>query len=172
MSAVMPFFQWCDGAWVANAIRNSRVAFPIIENIHLFALTVLLGSVVVLSLRQFNLALTGQSVAEVAAHLKPWNRLGLVVILVSGILLFLSEAMKCYSTTSFRVKMIFLFFALIFQFTIYNRLVVREQTYRVPPRESGGRHCFVFMVWSRTSRPCHRLPGIVFEHPDCDCRHR
>jgi hypothetical protein len=98
-------------------------------------LTALLGSVVVLSLRQFNLALTGQSVAEVAAHLKPWNRWGLVVILVSGILLFLSEARKCYSTTSFRVKMIFLFFALIFQFTIYSRLVVREQTYKVRPRK-------------------------------------
>lgn len=47
-------------------------------------------------------------------------------MLTSGILLFLSEAMKCYGNTSFRVKMLFLFAALLFQFTIYNRTVVSE----------------------------------------------
>lgn len=38
--------------------------------------------------------------------------------------------MKCYGNTSFRVKMIFLFFALAFQFTVYNRLVASQQKYR------------------------------------------
>jgi len=47
-------------------------------------------------------------------------------MLTSGILLFLSEAMKCYGNTSFRVKMLFLFAALLFQFTIYNRTVKNE----------------------------------------------
>lgn len=129
MSALIPFFQWCDNSMIASAIRNSRVAFPIIENFHLFALTVLLGTLVVLCLRQFGLVLKNQPIAEVATHLKPWNRWGMAVMLISGVLLFLSEAMKCYSNTSFRVKMIFLFFALLFQFTVYNRLVAREQDY-------------------------------------------
>ncbi len=52
MSALVPFFQWCDNTIISQAIRNSRVAFPVIENFHLFALTVLLGSLVVLVLRQ------------------------------------------------------------------------------------------------------------------------
>jgi len=41
---VVPFFQWCDDSMIGAAIRNSRVAFPIIENFQLFALTVLLGT--------------------------------------------------------------------------------------------------------------------------------
>ena len=126
MQAIIPFFQWCDNTAVSQAIRNSRMAFPIIENFHLFALTVLLGTIVVLCLRQFGLILKTQTISEVAAALRPWNRWGLAVMLTSGILLFLSEAMKCYGTTSFRVKMIFLFFALLFQFTIYNRIVKNE----------------------------------------------
>jgi hypothetical protein len=126
MQAIMPFFQWCDDTALAQAIRNSRIAFPVIENFHLFALTVLLGSIVVLCLRQFGLILKAQPVSEVAAALRPWNRWGLAVMLTSGILLFLSEAMKCYGNTSFRVKMIFLFAALLFQFTIYNRMVKNE----------------------------------------------
>ncbi|HTW64759.1 MAG TPA: DUF6644 family protein [Bryobacteraceae bacterium] len=126
MFTLAPFFQWCDGTAVGQAVRNSRVAFPIIENFHLFALTVLLGSLVVLCLRQFGLVYRTQPVSEVARALRPWNLWSLAVMLVSGILLFLSEAMKCYGTTSFRVKMIFLFFALLYQFTIYNRLVKKQ----------------------------------------------
>jgi Family of unknown function (DUF6644) len=126
MSAIVPFFQWCDDSFIAQAIRNSRIAFPIIENFHLFALTVLLGSLVVLVLRQFGLVYKAQPISEVAAALRPWNRWSLAIMLTSGSLLFLSEAMKCYGNTSFRVKMLFLFFALLFQFTIYNRLVASE----------------------------------------------
>jgi hypothetical protein len=120
---------------VSQAIRNSRVAFPIIENFHLFALTVLLGSLVVLTLRQFGLVYKTQAISEVANALRPWNRWSLVVMLVSGILLFLSEAMKCYGNTSFRVKMVFLFPALLFQFTIYNRIVAAED--KIAP--TGGK---------------------------------
>ena len=126
MAFIVPFFQWCDGTFISQAIRNSRVAFPIIENFHLFALTVLLGSLVVLALRQFGLVYKTQTISEVASALRPWNRWALVVMILSGILLFLSEAMKCFSNTSFRVKMVFLFAALLFQFTIYNRVAASE----------------------------------------------
>src|SRR5580704_19755272 len=126
MSAIVPFFQWCDNSLISQAIRNSRVAFPVIENFHLFALTVLLGSLVVLVLRQFGLLYKTQSISEVASALRPWNRWSLAVMLASGILLFLSEAVKCYGNTSFRVKMLFLFAALLFQFTIYNRTVASD----------------------------------------------
>jgi hypothetical protein len=117
---------------ISRAIRDSRVAFPIIENFHLFALTVLLGSLVVLVLRQFGLLYKTQSISEVANALRPWNRWSLAVMLTSGILLFLSEAMKCYGNTSFRVKMLFLFAALLFQFTIYNRTVASEDNVAPP----------------------------------------
>jgi hypothetical protein len=126
MEAIVPFFQWCDDTPISQAIRNSRFAFPIIENFHLFALTVLLGSLVVLVLRQFGLLYKTQPISEVASALRPWNRWSLAVMLTSGLLLFLSEAMKCYGNTSFRIKMLFLFFALLFQFTFYNRVVESE----------------------------------------------
>ncbi len=111
---------------VAQAIRNSRFAFPIIENFHLFALTILLGTLVVLALRQFGAIYKAQPISEVARALRPWSFWSLIVMLVSGILLFLSEAMKCFTNTSFRVKMVFLFAALVFQFAIYNRTVDHE----------------------------------------------
>lgn len=126
MPSIVPFFQWCDDTAISQAIRNSRAAFPIIENFHLFALTVLLGSLVVLVLRQFGLIYKTQPISEVASALRPWNRWSLAVMLTSGVLLFLSEAMKCYGNMSFRIKMLFLFAALIFQFTVFNRTEKNE----------------------------------------------
>ena len=44
------------------------------------------------------------------------------MILGSGVLLFLSEAMKCYASKPFQVKMTFLFAALIFHFTVHRKV--------------------------------------------------
>ena len=161
MSAIIPFFQWCDDTMISQAIRNSRVAFPIIENFHLFALTVLLGSLVVLVLRQFGLVYKAQPISEVASALRPWNRWSMAVMLTSGILLFLSEAMKCYGNTSFRIKMLFLFFALLFQFTIYNRIVRSEGKVRSCRRQDRRCRCAVLVVRRWIGRPRHRLSRLV-----------
>jgi hypothetical protein len=126
MQTIMPFFQWCDSSWLGAAMRSSRAAFPIVENFHLFALTVLLGTLIVLCLREFGVLYKTVPLQDLAAQLRPWNLWSLAVMLCSGILLFLSEAMKCYGNTSFRVKMLFLFAALIFQFAVFNRIVKKQ----------------------------------------------
>jgi uncharacterized membrane protein len=51
----------------------------------------------------------------------------MAMMLVTGILLFFSEALKCYGNTSFRIKMIFLAAAVIFQFTVYSRVIKRGE---------------------------------------------
>jgi hypothetical protein len=88
----MPFFQWCESSLVAQAIRNSQVAFPLIENFHLFGLTLLLGSLVVLALRQFGVIYQAQPISEVAAALRPLTRWALALMVLSGILLFISDS--------------------------------------------------------------------------------
>jgi hypothetical protein len=41
-------------------------------------------------------------------QLEPWAIAGFVVMFVSGLLLFISEPVKCYSTISFRIKAVML----------------------------------------------------------------
>jgi hypothetical protein len=67
----------------------------------------------------------------VAKDLGPWASWSLVVILVSGVMLFLSEAMKCYASKPFQVKMLFLFAALIYHFTIHRRVSRSDRDPRV-----------------------------------------
>jgi hypothetical protein len=126
MHALLPFFKWCDNTWVGETIRGSRLYFPIIETFHLLALTILFGAVLVLTARMCGLMMTSQPTSQVARDLGPWASWSLVVILVSGVMLFLSEAMKCYASKPFQVKMTFLFAALIFHFTV-QRSVSRSE---------------------------------------------
>jgi len=120
VTPLLPFFEWCDNTRVAVVIRDSRVLFPIIETFHLFALTILLGTTIVVSLRLIGVTLRRQPIAELTEDLAPWSNGSIVVMLVSGVLLFLSEALKCYGSSAFRVKMIVLLVALVFHITVFR----------------------------------------------------
>ena len=121
MRLLFPFFKWCDGIWVGEVIRGSKYLFPIIEAIHLLGLTVLLGVMVIVSMRLFGLILRHESTRELATDLRPYTWTSIIVMLVTGFLLFSSEALKCYDSSPFRFKMACLILALIFQVTIYHR---------------------------------------------------
>lgn len=127
MTTLLPFFKWCDNTWIAQAIRDSRWWFPIIEAVHLLALTVLLGAIVVVSFRLFGLTLRYQTVPQVTRTFFRWTWSSIAIMLFTGILLFLSEALKCYGSPSFRVKMIFLFTAIVFQATIFRAATQSEK---------------------------------------------
>src|SRR5439155_11129788 len=101
----LPFFRWCDETFIAVAVRKSVIAFPTIETLHLLALTLLFGSIAIQNLRLFGLLLKEQPVSRVEKIFAPWTFGALVVMLSSGLLLFLSEAMKCYGSDPFWIKM-------------------------------------------------------------------
>jgi hypothetical protein len=122
MASLLPFFQWCDSSWLGTTIRNSQFLFPVIEMFHLFALTILLGTTLIISLRLLGVMFQQQTFPELASSLMPWNLWSLAVMLCTGFLLFTSEAVKCYGNYSFRAKMVLLFTALLFRFALYPQL--------------------------------------------------
>ena len=46
--------------------------------------------------------------SEVVSQLEPWAIRGFMVMFASGLLLFLAEPMKCYTTVAFRLKVVML----------------------------------------------------------------
>ena len=127
--ALLPLFRWADHTWIAERIRDSTWAFALLEVFHLFGLTLLLGTLVVVNLRLFGWGLSNHSLVRVASDALPFTRWAMVVTITSGLLLFSSEAMKCYGSVPFLVKMVLLAAALLFTFTFHRSLTKRE----VPP---------------------------------------
>src|SRR5262249_5970709 len=101
----LSFFTWCEQCWIGEAIRGARWLFPVIESFHLLALAVLGGAVLILDLRMLGLVLDRQPVAQLWHDTRRWMMGSLAVMLVSGVLLFFSEATKLYYHDAFWVKM-------------------------------------------------------------------
>jgi len=129
MISLLPFFRWCDDTFIAVAVRKSVIAFPTIETLHLLALTLLFGSIAIQNLRLCGFVMKEYPVSRVTRIFAPWTFWALVVMLTSGVLLFLSEALKCYGSDPFWIKMGFLFVTLAFHYTIYRK-VTRTQDQR------------------------------------------
>jgi hypothetical protein len=124
------FFEWCDQLTISNVIRDSRFLFPIIETIHILALAVLLGMVIVFSMRLLGLGLRQRPVLEVYSAISGLRNWALITMLVTGALLFCSEAKKCYDIPPFWAKMITLCLAIIFEYTAVRSVANRASQNR------------------------------------------
>src|SRR5262245_41341627 len=124
--SLLPFFTWCEKSAIGEAIRNSQWLFPAIESVHLLGLIVIDGAVLVVDMRLFGLGLRQQPVALLARDAQPWLIGGLMVMLTTGILLFLTEAIKCYYSAAFAVKMTSLFLAVLFTFTVHRKVALAD----------------------------------------------
>ena len=121
---LLPAFQWMEATAIAMSINASLYAFAYIEALHLLALAVLGGSCLMVDLRLLGLAMTDQQVTDLYRITRPWFRWSLATILVTGFLLFISlAATKYYYHFYFWVKMYFLAAAIIFTFTVKNRVL-------------------------------------------------
>ena len=129
--SLLPFFEWCEATAVGEAIRNSLWLFPIIESVHLLALALIGGAVLIVDLRLLGLGLR-QPVAQVARAAQPWLIGSLTVMLVTGIPLFLSESIKCYYSPPFWYKMTFLPLAITFALTVRRKVAAADEN-RVGP---------------------------------------
>ena len=103
-------------------IAATQTIFPAIEAVHIVALCIMFGAILMLNLRLLGIAFNDKPVAHLARELAPWVFCSLLIILASGLMLFSSEAMKAYTSVPFQVKMVFLFTAIVFHYTIYKHV--------------------------------------------------
>lgn len=122
MHYLLPIFKFFDKSWIGTSVSDSRWLFPAIEAVHIVALCLLFGAILMLNLRLLGLALNNKPIAQRARDFAPWVLCSLITILATGIMLFASEAMKAYASVPFQVKMLFLFAAMIFHYTVYSRV--------------------------------------------------
>ena len=115
-------FEWCDATAVGAAVRSSLWWFPVIEAVHLLGLSVLGGALLLVDLRLLGVGLRNQTISELADQMRPWLVGAIVVMGSTGLLLFLSEAVKCYYNDAFWLKISTLPIALLFSFTVRARV--------------------------------------------------
>ena len=84
-------------------VKTSTWAYPLLETAHVIGLGLLFGAVFVLDLRLMGVGRV-LPLSPLARHLLPWVWAGFFVNLVSGSLLFISDAAEFFANTAFRIK--------------------------------------------------------------------
>jgi hypothetical protein len=87
------------------------------------ALGMLIGTLVIVDLRLLGFGMRRQSVSQLAGFLGPWTLLGVASMIVTGIPLFMSEAVKLSASSPFFYKMIFLVCAVTLHFTLHRKAI-------------------------------------------------
>jgi hypothetical protein len=104
---------WLEHRPFAIAIAESTWLFPIVETIHVLALTVVVGSVAMMDLRLLGFGSRNRPASEVIANSLPWAWTAFTVAFIAGSMMFSSKATTYYLNLPFRIKMVCLALAAV-----------------------------------------------------------
>lgn len=91
---------------IGSSVRESLWLFPAVETLHLLGMAVLVAAVGAFDLRLLGVAMRGVRVSELARKLFPWAWTAFALQIITGFLLFSSEATKMVVNPAFRIKMV------------------------------------------------------------------
>jgi hypothetical protein len=107
---------------IADALNSSEWVFPIAECFHIAAFAWSIGLIAAVDYRLLGFGIQHSKPSEVLRATAPWTLLGLTVVLLSGPLLFLSDARMYLHNPSFVFKMYALAAAILFNYTIHRKV--------------------------------------------------
>jgi hypothetical protein len=120
------FLEMIDGSAVGTAVREGATAFPWIESIHVLALATVLGTIAIVDLRLIGYPAHRRGARQLIKDMLPFTWVAFVLAVITGVLLFTSNALSYWDSNPFRWKMIALLLAglnmAVFHLTAYRRI--------------------------------------------------
>lgn len=119
--------QWIAGSALANAMNGPEWVFPTVESIHFLGFAFLVGTIAIVDLRLLGLGMR-QPAGDLERRFAPWTYAGLAMMLTTGPAMFSADAVIYSLNPSFRIKMMCLATALLFNFTLHRAVARRNRT--------------------------------------------
>jgi len=167
----LSLYSICDSIeniGIFTYVRETPWVYPIILSGHLICIAVFGGMILMTDLRLLGVGLKDKTVAEVVGGLRPFKRIGFVVMVTCGLLLAGSEATQYYQNPYFWTKMTLLVLvgvhALVFKPTVYDHPEELDKSPVLPARAKAAA-VLSLILW--VSIPvCGRL--IAYYEPEKD----
>jgi hypothetical protein len=103
---IQHFCDWLAGTALSQLFANLGWFVPTVQSIHILSIAVVVTTLAMLNVRLLRLTRSGPSLQSLAAGWVPWVWRALVVLLVTGILLTITEPSRELMNNSFRLKML------------------------------------------------------------------
>lgn len=138
-----------EASALGQAMREWQWLYPAVEIAHVVGIALLFGSIVVLDLRLLGFS-RGISVKRLAAHVLPWTAASFLLIVPSGLLLFIAHAGDLIANPVFAVKICLILAAgtnaAVFHAAAF-RSVARWDTGAPPPLAARAAAALSLALW-------------------------
>ena len=148
---MLSFLEWLGSTPWSIALLESLYAWPLVESAHVLSLPLFVGTAVINDLRLLGWTMNRVPVSEVTGRLLPWTRIGFVVMVSTGLLIFYSDPVRYYHKIFFRLKVFLLIAAGLNAFVFHrgiHRRVAEWDLDPVLPREARVAGAVSLVAWA------------------------
>jgi hypothetical protein len=154
-----------ENSAIAESIREDDTLFPFIESVHVVAICLVVGSILVLDLRLLGLASLHRPVNRLTGAIMPVTWSAFAIAAASGALLFISAATKYLANSYFDAKMVLIGVAglnMIVFHAVTARDLPRWEKDPSPPLRARLAGALSILLWVAVVA-CGRLIGFTLQ---------
>ncbi len=108
--ALDEFWDWLQNTDLAFEI-GATWWFPLLESIHVIALALVVGSIVMVDLRLIGITARSYALSQISRELVPWTWIGFIVATITGTGMFISRPGAYAANPAFQTKLVLLVLA-------------------------------------------------------------
>jgi hypothetical protein len=165
LSLFRDFIAYLEDSAVADAIRENDFLFPTIESVHVVAICLVVGSIMVLDLRLLGFASIQRPVSRLSSAILPVTWSAFALAATTGFLLFISNATKYLANGYFVAKM-FLICAAGLNMIVFHWISARDlpqwEEDALPPLRARLAGALSILLWIAVVA-CGRWIGFTMQ---------
>jgi uncharacterized membrane protein len=103
---IQHFSDWLASTWLSQLFANANWFVPTVQTVHILCIAVVVTTLGMLDFRLLHLTRRGPSPEAMATKFVPWVWRALVLLLITGTLLTITEPNRELMNDAFRLKML------------------------------------------------------------------
>jgi hypothetical protein len=103
---IQHFCDWLAATWLSQTFANAGWFVPTVQTIHILSIAAVIIMLSMMNFRLLRITHSGPSLQSLSGGYVPWVWRVLVILLVSGILLTITEPTRELMNNAFRLKML------------------------------------------------------------------
>jgi hypothetical protein len=108
----------------ANPLNANEWAFPLTECFHITSFALSIGLITLVDLRLLGLGMKHQTPRQILQDTGIWTLAGLIIVIISGLLIFSSDPIRYLYNFGFQFKITVLVLAIIYNYTIHRKVAM------------------------------------------------
>ena len=112
----------------ANPLNSNEWAFPLTECFHITSSALSIGMIALVDLRLLGWAFKRQTAGQLVKDTWIWTLAGLIIVIISGLLIFSSDPIRYIYNGGFQYKMLALVLAIVFNYTIHRKVALSNSS--------------------------------------------